>query len=199
MIQFSGTKNDYGWMSNFYRCDVKYNGLTYRSSEAAWQAQKTLDEEVRKTFQFMTPAESKRAGRKVALRPDWEAVKYSIMVEVLTAKFSQNVQLLNWLMLTGAEPLLENTIGWHDNTWGDCSCPRCIHIPGRNLLGKALMDVRASFAPVEKFDLLVCYDELHPREEIIKDVSNYGVVDNTYYYIKDGKRHVITDRLLVFW
>ena len=46
--------------------------------------------------------------------------------------------------------------------------------------------------------LLVCYDELHPREEIIKDVSNYGVVDNTYYYIKDGKRHVITDRLLVF-
>ena len=84
------------------------------------------------------------------------------------------------------------------NTWGDCSCPKCKNITGQNLLGKALMDVRANFAPVEKFDLLVCYDELHPREEIIKDVSNYGVVDNTYYYIKDGKRHVITDRLLVF-
>lgn len=101
MIQFSGAKNDYGWMSNFYRCDIRYKDLTYKSSEAAWQAQKTLDEEVRKTFQFMTPAESKRAGRKVTLRPDWESVKYSIMVDVLTAKFSQNVQLLNWLMLTG--------------------------------------------------------------------------------------------------
>lgn len=111
---------------------------------------------------------------------------------------SQNVQLLNWLMLTGEEQLLENTTGWHDNTWGDCSCPKCKNITGQNLLGKALMEVRASFAPVGKFDLLVCYDELHPREEIIKDVSNYGVVDNTYYYIKDGKRHVITDRLLVF-
>ena len=120
------------------------------------------------------------------------------MVDVLIAKFSQNVQLLNWLMLTGEEQLLENTTGWHDNTWGDCSCPKCKNITGQNLLGKALMEVRASFAPVGKFDLLVCYDELHPREEIIKDVSNYGVVDNTYYYIKDGKRHVITDRLLVF-
>ena len=100
MIQYSGAKNDYGWMSNFYRCDIRYKDLTYKSSEAAWQAQKTLDEEVRKTFQFMTPAESKRAGRKVTLRPDWESVKYSIMVDVLTAKFSQNVQLLNWLMLT---------------------------------------------------------------------------------------------------
>lgn len=198
MIQFSGAKNDYGWMSNFYRCDIKYKGLIYKSSEAAWQAQKTLDEEVRKTFQFMTPAESKRAGRKVTLRPDWESVKYSIMVDVLTAKFRQNVQLLNWLMLTGEEQLLENTTGWHDNTWGDCSCPKCKNITGQNLLGKALMEVRANFAPVEKFDLLVCYDELHPREEIIKDVSNFGVVDNTYYYIKDGKRHVITDRLLVF-
>lgn len=198
MIQFSGAKNDYGWMSNFYRCDIRYKDLTYKSSEAAWQAQKTLDEEVRKTFQFMTPVESKRAGRKVTLRPDWESVKYSIMVDVLTAKFRQNVQLLNWLMLTGEEQLLENTTDWHDNTWGDCSCPKCKNITGQNLLGKALMEVRANFAPVEKFDLLVCYDELHPREEIIKDVSNFGVVDNMYYYIKDGKRHVITDRLLVF-
>lgn len=148
MIQFSGAKNDYGWMSNFYRCDIRYKDLTYKSSEAAWQAQKTLDEEVRKTFQFMTPAESKRAGRKVTLRPDWESVKYSIMVDVLTAKFSQNVQLLNWLMLTGEEQLLENTTGWHDNTWGDCSCPKCKNITGQNLLGKALMEVRASFAPV---------------------------------------------------
>ena len=92
MIQFSGAKNDYGWMSNFYRCNIRYKDLTYKSSEAAWQAQKTLDEEVRKTFQFMTPAESKRAGRKVTLRPDWESVKYSIMVDVLIAKFSLCLQ-----------------------------------------------------------------------------------------------------------
>jgi len=167
MIQFSGAKNDYGWMSNFYRCDIRYKDLTYKSSEAAWQAQKTLDEEVRKTFQFMTSAESKRAGRKVTLRPDWESVKYSIMVDVLTAKFSQNVQLLNWLMLTGEEQLLENTTGWHDNTWGDCSCPKCKNITGQNLLGKALMEVRASFAPV-------CF-HVRPWSEKPKMHQNYVI------------------------
>ena len=101
MIQFSGAKNDYGWMSNFYRCDIKYKGLIYKSSEAAWQAQKTLDEEVRKTFQFMTPAESKRAGRKVTLRPDWESVKYSKWWMFLQQSLARMCSYLIGLCLQG--------------------------------------------------------------------------------------------------
>lgn len=30
MIQFSGAKNDYGWMSNFYRCDIKYKNKIWK-------------------------------------------------------------------------------------------------------------------------------------------------------------------------
>jgi len=43
-------EGEYFFLSNFYPCKVTYNGITYESSEEAFQAQKTLDEEVRKTF-----------------------------------------------------------------------------------------------------------------------------------------------------
>ena len=34
---------EYSFLSNFYQCTVTYDGITYGSSEAAFQAQKTLD------------------------------------------------------------------------------------------------------------------------------------------------------------
>ena len=33
--------------------------------------------------------------------------------------------------------------GWHDNVWGNCECERCKETEGKNLLGKALMEVRS--------------------------------------------------------
>lgn len=64
------------------------------------------------------------------------------MVEVLQAKFSQNPDLQEILKGTGEEELVENTTGWHDNIWGNCECEKCVGKPGKNLLGKALMEVR---------------------------------------------------------
>ena len=32
---------------------------------------------------------------------------------------------------------------WHDNVWGNCECERCKETEGKNLLGKALMEVRS--------------------------------------------------------
>lgn len=37
----------YAFLSNFYNSPVSYAGLTYRNNEAAFQAQKTLDEDIR--------------------------------------------------------------------------------------------------------------------------------------------------------
>lgn len=142
MIKFGRTNAMYGSLSNFATAKVEIGGLTFMSSEAAWQAFKTMDLEKRKLFCSMTPAASKRAGRKLDLRPDWETVKYDLMVEVLRAKFSQDEDLKRILLSTGDEDLLEDTTGWHDNIWGSCSCPKCQQIPGRNLLGKALVQVR---------------------------------------------------------
>ena len=144
-ILFKKTDKKYGCFSNFYPCTVEFNGIKYKNSEAAWQAQKTLDETKRLEFANMTPSYAKKEGRRVKLRKDWELVKYNLMVEVLKAKFSQNPELKEILMSTGDEFIIEDTTGWHDNIWGSCSCPRCDGITGQNLLGKALMQVRDSF------------------------------------------------------
>ena len=56
------------FLSNFYETSVEWEGLTYPSSEAAFQAAKTLDQEDRKRFQTMVPTVAKREGYKVKLR-----------------------------------------------------------------------------------------------------------------------------------
>ena len=125
----------YAFLSNFYECKVEYNGIVYGSSEAAFQAQKTLDIEERLQFATLTPMQSKRKGRKVALRPDWEDVKVLTMYEIVLAKFTQNPDLAEKLIATGDEELVEGNY-WHDTFWGVCDGV------GTNFLGKILMDVR---------------------------------------------------------
>jgi hypothetical protein len=143
MIQFSRAVGQKGCMSNFYKAPVTFDGLTYKNSEAAWQAQKTLDLDERKKFCDLDGAGAKRLGRHIKLRSDWEDVKFQLMIDVCYAKFSQNTALKNYLLSTGDEELAENTTGWHDNIWGNCDCPKCASIQGKNLLGKALMQVRS--------------------------------------------------------
>lgn len=140
MIKFSRVRQEYGAFSNFADCVVVYKGLTYRSSEAAWQAQKCPERA--SEFTTLNVSEAKRLGRHVALRSDWEEIKYSEMVDVLRAKFTQHPKLRDLLLSTGDEVLVEDTTGWHDNIWGNCDCVRCSHIKGKNWLGKALMEVR---------------------------------------------------------
>lgn len=137
---------EYGCFSNFYPCKVEYDGITYKNSEAAWQAQKTLDLSKRAEFASLSSAQAKKAGRSVMLREDWEVIKYDLMVDVLRTKFSQNEKIKQILLGTGEATLIENTTGWHDNTWGNCNCPKCKNIQGKNLLGKALMEVRKEFS-----------------------------------------------------
>ena len=142
VIKFSRSSDKYGCFSNFTYCKVNFGGITYNSTEAAWQAQKTLNENERKQFATLNPSEAKKLGRKVNLRTDWEEVKYQLMVDVCYEKFKNSKKFREVLLSTENEEIIENTTGWHDNIWGNCECPKCINKPGRNLLGKALMEVR---------------------------------------------------------
>lgn len=135
---FSG---EYEFLSNFYKVDVEYEGIIYPTTEHAFQAAKTMDMGERKRIAALkTPGESKRAGRRVTLRKDWESVKDGIMYDILVKKFS-NEDLKKQLLATGDEELVEGTT-WHDNYWGNCTCDKCKNIVGRNQLGKTLMRVR---------------------------------------------------------
>ena len=50
VIKFSRSSDKYGCFSNFTHCKVNFGGVTYNSTEAAWQAQKTLNENERKQY-----------------------------------------------------------------------------------------------------------------------------------------------------
>lgn len=125
------------FLSNFYEAEVTYGGLTYGSSEAAYQAQKCMNDEDRQAFTGYDPLTSKREGKKAAIRPDWEDVRLGIMEEIVRAKFTQHPELAALLLETGDREIQEGN-RWHDKFWG-------IDIftgEGENHLGKILMKIR---------------------------------------------------------
>lgn len=133
--QIRGFFGDYRWLSNFHIAEVDFEGQTYTSSEAAYQAAKTLDLEKRKEFINITPGDSKKMGRTVSLRPDWEAVKETVMYQILLSKFEKHPYLMQLLEDTGTK-YLEETNYWDDTYWGVCKGL------GKNRLGKLLMKIR---------------------------------------------------------
>lgn len=134
------------FLSNYYPEDIVYEGITYKSSEAAFQAAKILGKntaetaEKRKKFIGVMPNMAKKMGRKVELRPDWDLIKDDIMLDILRIKFKTGSKLAKKLIETGEQELIENNT-WHDNYWGSCTCDRC-RDTGLNKLGKLLMQVR---------------------------------------------------------
>lgn len=130
---------EYEFLSNFYEnAPLEYKGLHYTNSEAAFHAQKTLDPEKQKEFTTLNPGESKKMGRSLELRPDWEDVKLDIMYEVCKAKFTQNPSLKERLIETGDAELIEGNT-WYDQYWGVCDGV------GENHLGIILMRIRGEF------------------------------------------------------
>ena len=58
----------------------------------------------------------------------------------LREKF-KDPELREMLLDTGDEELVEGNF-WHDLWWGDCGCKKCKDVPGKNILGKLLMELR---------------------------------------------------------
>jgi len=137
-----GFRGLYRFLSNFYKSPIIYRGDTYTTAEHLFQSFKTRDLHIRRIIREISlPEDAKRFGRKIDLRDDWEDVKDNAMFITLKLKFSQNQKLKKCLLNTGNRFLKESNY-WHDNYWGDCFCPKCNPIQGRNQLGKTLMRVR---------------------------------------------------------
>lgn len=136
---FSG---GYEFLSNFADCPIFYNGLQYRNTEAAFQAQKTLDPWERADIaDTKTPGQAKRMGRRVAMRADWEQVKVREMLQILRIKFTKGSEFADRLDQTGDANLVEGTT-WHDQFWGVCKCEKHGG-EGVNMLGQILMHIRS--------------------------------------------------------
>jgi len=146
IISFKGSNR---FLSNFFVCDVEYEGCTYRSSEHAFQAAKcTVRAEHDEIVAVKTPTEAKKLGRKCCLRDDWEKIKAKIMWDIVKAKFEQNYELRQKLLQTGDMVLVEGN-RWHDDHFGVCYCDNC-NGHGLNLLGRTLMYVRDQLRHAEQ-------------------------------------------------
>lgn len=136
------------FLSNFHPAplvvELEIGGHTLEAqaptAEHAYQASKAVTvHDARAVLRCATPAEAKRAGRKIPQRPDWEQVKIAIMRRIVNAKFRQNPPLATKLRQTGEAQLLEEN-DWGDIFWGVCRGR------GQNHLGRILMDVRNGLA-----------------------------------------------------
>lgn len=120
-------RGEYSFLSDFHKCKVEFEGMTYPSVEHAFQAAKNPDPEYRRSVAAVgSPVTAKRMGKKTVLRPDREEVKEGIMYELLISKFSDPGL---------RDKLIEGNNHW-DRYWGVCRGE------GQNKLGKLLMKVR---------------------------------------------------------
>lgn len=125
------------YLSNYYPCKVRYEGILYPSSEHAFAAAKTTDPVLQGFISRMdTPGQAKRFGRKLELRPYWNEIRIKVMYDILWCKFTQNTDLKQKLINTG-NMYLEETNNWNDTFWGVCEGV------GYNNLGRLLMELRA--------------------------------------------------------
>lgn len=84
-------KDDYLFLSNFYPCDIIYEGQVYPSSEHAYQVAKVLGKERRwyftKRHNQISARIAKKMGRRQDIRADWDNVKLQVMEDILRIKF----------------------------------------------------------------------------------------------------------------
>ena len=125
-------RGKYAFLSNMYKCQVKVDGIVYQSAEAAYQAQKTTDIDIRHEFSKLGPVEAKEKGRHIQMLQSFNRI--DAMGKVLIAKFSQNKDLLDELLKINGVIVEGNT--WNDTYWGVCNGK------GENMLGKMLSRIR---------------------------------------------------------
>lgn len=140
-------------LSQWWPAPFSVDGETFATAEHWMMAGKARlfgDEAVRtQVLAAATPKAAKDLGRKVAGYDDarWTAARYDLVVEGNRHKFAQLPDLAAWLLNTGDRVLVEASPV--DAIWGiglDERHPDAPHPdrwPGLNLLGFALMDVRA--------------------------------------------------------
>lgn len=104
-------KDEYRFLSNFWMFEkpMLYDGMYFKTSEHFYMAMKTLDKPLRQQIaDTYKGVDAKKLGRQLELRPDWEDIKFDVMLYALRYKFSKhNPNLRQQLLDTGDQHLQE--------------------------------------------------------------------------------------------
>ena len=159
------------FLSNGYECPLIYEGIEYPSAEAAYNAQKSEDIEIRKQFCTMNWNQARDYGQEVKLREGWDDMRDEIMLNVIRAKFKNN-RLRERLLMTRTEHLEEaNDFG--DTYWGT------VDGKGLNKLGEIL---------IMQGDVIKDKVPLVADKDIAKMSFINRFVANLKYFIFGGKK-----------
>ncbi len=140
---YRANERPYGSFSNLFKRPIELDGVTYPTSEHAYQAGKARKPGVRDWLMSApSPALLAMAAHGLYywdISPGWSTTKFDRMRRVLLAKFTQHADLKELLLGTGDAVLIETaTVDNEVNRlWGE------VNGVGRNMLGTLLMEVRA--------------------------------------------------------
>ena len=131
-------KGNWAFLSNDYPVEIEWEGLTFPSAEAAFQASKYREAKDRQVFQRLKPQNIKQKGSQITPWPGWEEQTDSIMREILRMKFTQHPELKERLLATGERRLIAGNKSKKIGPWGK----NLTLWEGENRLGTMLMDLR---------------------------------------------------------
>jgi len=144
--KFWSTRGEYGDFSNFSDHGFVLDGYKWKTVEHFYQAAKFPPggENYMKVQRAKTAKEAKALGRSLDKLPaHWESRKVQVMMRALEAKFTQNEGLMELLLSTENETIVEDSPV--DYEWGGGKDGT-----GKNLLGKCLMDLRETLRSSKK-------------------------------------------------
>lgn len=139
---YRANERPYGVFSNLFHRPIEFEGITYPTSEHAYQAGKARKPAVRDwILNAPTPALAAMAAHGLYVWdvvPNWAQIKFDRMRAVLRAKFDQHADLRELLLSTGNARLVEaGTVNNAVNRlWGE------VNGKGANMLGVMLMELR---------------------------------------------------------
>ena len=179
---YRANEKPYGVFSNLYRREVVYEGLTFQTSEHAYQAGKARKENVR-DWLMAAPSPGLLAMAAHGLyvwdvHPDWSKIKFNRMKEILYAKYTQHNDLKELLLSTGNKRLVE--VATVDNAvnrlWGE------VNGKGQNKLGELLMEVRAQI----RQELGIELEEVGSEKEVVDSGLSEHTAANIITNVKVG-------------
>lgn len=138
-----GFFNEFRWLSNFAPVTITYEGITYPSTENAYQAAKYKENETKQHIASLSASKAKTFSRKNIPTDVWsDDRRLKVMEDLSRLKFSKQ-EFKQKLVATGDKEIVEENY-WHDNFFGSCTCAKCNN-KGQNKLGKILMQLREEF------------------------------------------------------
>ena len=148
-------QSEYAYLSNMYKIDIVYEGVTYMTSEHLYSAEYVKHHDRLDLLETIIAAEdgyvAKRLIKHVKQNETWDNVKYKVMRKIITLKFEQNDSIRDRLLATKgflyeATKDIDFGCGF---TLGQAKNINQQNIKGKNMLGIILAEYRDEYLGIK--------------------------------------------------